>query len=72
MTELLDSKDFGKQLCEAIGLNPNEVVDMTIHLKPGEPVHVHVSFFVPPHGSTRSVLEKLFCFSLVKPDRPCP
>lgn len=72
MTEFLHSEDFGKELCEAMGLNPNEVLDMTIHLEPGELVHLHVNFAVPLHGRTRSVLEKFFCFRLVKPDQVDP
>jgi hypothetical protein len=39
---------FGKRLCETLGLNPDTVTEITIHVRAGRPTTVTVTTIQPP------------------------
>jgi hypothetical protein len=43
-----DANLFGKRLAETLGLNPDKITEITIHIRAGKPTTVIVATFDPP------------------------
>jgi len=49
---------LGKQLCEALGLNPNDILHISVHCSIGKPAQVDITFNVK--GDQEDLITRLF------------
>lgn len=56
-------------ICEALGLNPETVADLTIHVRPGHYPDARVTHFIPTDGQ---LVRELHNYKLTPIGRPSP